>query len=83
MTSNLSGDIEHEKAIEDTKLLGTWIIILFHFVPTVSLGVCPKMAALKNIRKFGFLSTPVKLSPHFSLKQTPLNSHGSLSLVCT
>ena len=68
MTSNLSGDIEHQKAIEDTKLLGTWIIILFHFVLTVSLRVCPKMAALKSVTKFGFLSTPVKLSPHFSLK---------------
>ena len=36
------------------------------------------MAALKTIRKFGFLSTPVKLLSHLSLKQTAITSHRRL-----
>ena len=45
----------------------------FNFVSTVSIRGYSQMAALKNIRKFDFLSTSVKLSSHLSLKQTPLN----------
>ena len=70
MTSNLSDDIEYKRAPEDTKREDTCIIILFCFVSTVSI--------LKNIRKFDFLLTPVKLSSHLSLKHTPLNSHRRL-----
>ena len=75
MASNLSHEIEYKKATEDTKHEDTCIVILFYFVSTVSIRDYSQMAALKNIRKFDFLSTPVKLSSYLSLKETPLNSH--------
>ena len=36
------------------------------------------MAAIKNVKKFDFLLTSVNFSAHFSLKQTPPNSHKCL-----
>ena len=39
------------------------------------------MVALKKIKKFEFLSIPVKLLSHLSLKQTALTSHRRLIMV--
>ena len=78
MTSNSSDNIEYKRATEDTKREDTCIIILFYFVSAVSIRDYSQMAALKNIRKFDFLSTPVKLLSHLSLKKTLLNLHRCL-----
>ena len=41
MTSNLSDDIEYERATEDTKREDTCMIIFFYFVSTVSIRDYP------------------------------------------
>ena len=75
----MSDDIEYEAATEDAKREGTCRIIFLYLVSFVSIRGYPQMALLKKIKKVEFLSTPVKLLPHCSLKETVLTSHRLLT----